>query len=57
MTLTFEYDLDRVKHATYLGQRSLSSKVSVQTHRHTTRTVKLVAVKIMTQKRTGKEEK
>jgi len=39
MSLTFEFDLDRVKlnyrHAKYLGQRSFRSKVIVRSHRHT----------------------
>jgi len=37
--LTYDLDLDSVKvnqHAKYLGQRSLSSNVIAQTHRHTT---------------------
>jgi len=38
MTLTFEFDLDRVKtnqHARHLGQRLFRSKVIIRTHRHT----------------------
>jgi len=41
MFLTFEPDLDNVwmnQHVEYLGQRSFSSTVIVQSHRHTTHT-------------------
>jgi len=40
MIMTFEFGLDTVKmnhHGRYLGQRSLSSKVIVRTHRQTDR--------------------